>query len=106
MIKELGPGFRLTLVFTILTGTAVSRGDDRYISAHFPEAGERQPGDGERKGCRIEPDRADLLQAGILSSAAVVGRQRIRRDGQQRLESRPDEREAAPRHDENGRQEE
>ena len=45
MIKELGPGFRLTLIFTVLTGLiypAVMTGISQLI---FPSAGQRQPGD-------------------------------------------------------------
>ena len=71
MIKELGPGFRLTLIFTILTRTAIPGGDDRHISAYFPEAGERQPGDRQRKGCRFELDRTALLQARVFSSRGL-----------------------------------
>ena len=47
MIKELGPGFRLTLVFTILPGAGLSAGDDGYLTAAVPGAGQRQPGDGQ-----------------------------------------------------------
>ena len=36
MIKELGPGFRLTLIFTILHGIAVPGGDDRVSELIFP----------------------------------------------------------------------
>ena len=49
MFKELGPGFRLTLVFTVLTGLLYPGGDDRRLRADFPEAGQRQPGHGERQ---------------------------------------------------------
>ena len=31
MFKELGPGFRLTLIFTILTGLLYPGGDDRCV---------------------------------------------------------------------------
>ena len=84
MIKELGPGFRLTLVFTILTRTAVPGGDDRHISAYFSQAGERQPGHRQRKGCRFQSHRAELLQTGVLSSATFGGWQRLRRGDQLR----------------------
>ena len=77
MIKELGPGFRLTLVFTILTGIGVPGRDDRHISAHFPSAGQRQPGHRERKGRRFELDRTGLHEARVLPSPAFVGRRRI-----------------------------
>ena len=60
MIKELGPGFRLTLVFTILTRTPVPGCDDRHISAHFSQAGERQPGNRGRKGCGFQLDRTGI----------------------------------------------
>ena len=63
MIKELGPGFRLTLVFTVLTGLLVSRRDDGPLGIDFPEAGERQPGHGERQCGRLEPHRPVVLQS-------------------------------------------
>ena len=43
MIKELGPGFRLTLAFHGSYRIAVPCGDDRRVRADFSEASQRQP---------------------------------------------------------------
>ena len=101
MIKELGPGFRLTLVFTILTGLlypAVMTGISQLI---FPRQanGSLVTVNGKVVGSSLH--RAGLLQTGVLPSAAFVRGQRIRRGIICRLESRTDEREAPPRHDQN-----
>ena len=73
---------------------------------HVSEAGERQPDQGRRQGDRLGADRPELQQARVFSSAAVVGRQRVRRDRQRRLEPGADQRQADPRHHQDGRQEE
>ena len=77
MIKELGPGFRMTLVFTIFLGLlypAVMTGISQLI---FPRQANGSMVDSERKGCRLQCDRAELLQTRILPSAAVLSRRRI-----------------------------
>ena len=45
MLKELGPGLRLTMIFTILTGLLYPAVMTGLSEADFPEAGEWQPGD-------------------------------------------------------------
>ena len=82
MIKELGPGFRLTLIFTVLTGLlypAVMTGVSELI---FPKQANGSLVTCQWKSCRIEPDRPAFRQAGIFSSAAVSGGQWLRRDRQ------------------------
>ena len=39
MIKELGPGFRLTLALTILTGLLYTRGHDGAVEVDLSPAG-------------------------------------------------------------------
>ncbi len=104
MLKELGPGFRLMVVFTVLTGFLYPAAITGVSAVVIPEAGQRQSGDGERQSGGFEPDRAVVFERGILSSASVFGRQRIRRQRIVGIEPRPLEREAHQRHDEDGRQ--
>ena len=63
MLKELGPGFRLTLIFTILTGLlypAVMTGVSELI---FPKQANGSLVTVERKGCRLKPHRPAVRQA-------------------------------------------
>ena len=102
MIKELGPGFRLTLALTMLTGLLYPGVMTGISEVDFSQAGQRQPGDGERQSRRLKPHRPIVCEARIFSSAAFGCRQRLRRDCQRRLEPGPHQRQTAPRNDQNG----
>ena len=102
MIKELGPGLRLTLALTILTGLlypAVMTGLSELI---FPRQanGSLVTVNGKIVGSSLIGQ--SVHEAGILSSAAFGGRQRLRRDRQQWHEPGPHERQAPPWNDQNG----
>ena len=102
MIKELGPGFRLTLAFTVLTGLlypAVMTGVSELI---FPKQANGSLVTCQRKSCRIEPHRPAFRQAGVFSSASVSGGQWLRRDRQFWHEPGPHERQTPSRNDKNG----
>ena len=72
MWKELKPAFLMMVVMTVLTGLmypAVMTGSQ---PGGVSEPGERQPADRQRPGRRIQPDRAELHEARVLPSAAIV----------------------------------
>ena len=102
MIKELGPGLRLTLIFTVLTGLlypAVMTGVSELI---FPKQANGSLVTCQWESCRIKPHRPAFRQAGVFSSASLSGRQWVRCDRKFWHEPGPHERQAPPRNDQNG----
>ena len=77
---RLWTAIKMTLVLTLLTGIIypvlmVVIGDN-----DFPLPGARQPGHPRRPCRRLAVDRAEFQRSGLLSSAPVGRRQRLRRD--------------------------
>ena len=103
MIKELGPGLRLMVALTILTGLVYPAAMTAISKAMFPGQSKRKPGDSERQGSRIEPDRTVIHEARIFPSAALVRRKRLRCHGEQRFQPWPHQRQIAARNDQNRR---
>ena len=102
MIKELGPGFRLTLAFTILTGLLYPVVMTAMSELIFPRQakGSLVTVNGKVVGSSLIGQ--SFAKPEYFPSAPFGGGQRLRRHGQRWNEPWSDERQATSRNDQEG----
>ena len=88
ILKQIYPAFAMTVVLTVLLGIIYPLVCNRARAGDLSATGGRQPDRERRKGHRIELDRPAVHRAGLFSFAAFGCRQRVRRNGFERHESR------------------
>ena len=106
MWEQILPGLRIKIFMTVVLGVVYPLAMTGISQVIFPKQANGSLITAGDKVIGSEIIGQNFQQARVFSPAAVIGRWRVRRDRQQRLEPGADQRQARPRHDQNGRQEE